>query len=71
MSKELSRGLNKVENSGNQNLHYDKVSRTYYLLVDGLKIVTHRQWYQLGSPAYVVSGSYEGCKGTKDRKTTE
>jgi hypothetical protein len=68
VSKELSRGLNKIEHNNETALHYEKATKTYYLIKDGLKIITHRQWYQLGSPAYIVSGSHEGCESTRKTK---
>jgi hypothetical protein len=36
--------------------------KTFYLLKDG-SAVSHREWYQMGSPNYVVVGSKSGCEG--------
>lgn len=59
--------LHRILNGGMQNMqkaYYSKKQfgsqKTYYLLKDGTT-VSHREWYQLGSPNYVVSGSKNGC----------
>ena len=42
------------------------IYKTYYLLNSGT-IITKREWYIRNCPEYIVSGSYEGCIGTKQR----
>ena len=61
----LHRNLN--EGMHNMQIAYSKKNasdfyKTFYLLKNG-SIVTHREWRQLGSPNYVVSGTKNGCEG--------
>ena len=42
------------------------IYKTYYLLKSGT-IITKREWHIRNYPEYIVSGSREGCIGTKQR----
>lgn len=69
VSNELSRGISMVEHSKDQQkaLHYKRATGSYYLIIDGHEVLTYREWYQLGSPAYLISGSYYECNKEKDK----
>ena len=63
--RRLHRNLN--EGLHNMQIAYSKKNasdfyKTFYLLKNG-SIVTYREWRQLGSPNYVVSGTKNGCEG--------
>ena len=68
VSNELTRGRSLVEHSKDQQaLHYKRATNTYYLIIDGHEVLTYREWYQLGSPAHLTSGSYYECNKQKDK----
>ena len=59
----LNHGLSETRTCSNKKEYHNG---TYYLLNDG-RVISHREWYQRNKPNHVVSGSMEGCNGTKSR----
>ena len=63
--RNLSHGLHQLQIAGKEKKK-STVGVTYYLINSG-EIVTFREWYQMGSPNYIVSGTIEGCQKNKER----
>jgi hypothetical protein len=63
--RNLSNGLYQLQNAGKEKKK-SNVGITWYLTKTG-EIITFREWYQSGSPAYIVSGTFEGCQKNKER----
>ena len=63
--RNLSHGLHQLQIAGKEKKKIS-VGITYYLTKKG-EIVSFREWYQMGSPSYIVSGTLEGCEKSKER----
>ena len=63
--RNLSNGLIQLQNAGKERKK-STVGITWYLTKTG-EIIPFREWYQSGSPAYICSGTYEGCQKNKER----
>lgn len=64
--RNLSHGLLQLKLSGKETKK-NTVGITYYLIKETREIKTYREWYQMGSPDYEVSGTKEGCEKYKER----
>jgi hypothetical protein len=63
--RNLSHGLHQLQIAGKEKKK-STVGITYYLIKSG-EIVSYREWYQMGSPSYIASGTLEGCQKNKER----
>ena len=61
LHRSLNGGMSNMQSAYNAKNASDNY-KTFYLLKNG-EIVSHREWRQMGSPNYVVSGSKSGCEG--------
>ena len=67
--RSLSHGLRQLEIAG-KDKKKSEVGITFYLLKDG-RIITFREWYQMDSPSYIVSGTRSGCEKSWIKKEAE
>ena len=67
LSTQLNFGLQQVKNYRKSSNESFADLTTYYLLKDK-SLVTFREWYQLGRPDYLFSGSRKGCLASIGRK---
>ena len=67
--RSLSHGLRQLEIAG-KDKKKSEVGITFYLLKDG-RIITFREWYQMDSPSYIVSGTRNGCEKSWVKKEAE
>ena len=65
MIRNLSHGLRQLNLAGKERKKTE-VGITYYLTKDK-EILSYREWYQKGSPSYIVSGTLKGCEKNKER----
>jgi len=64
--RNLSHGLNQLQIAGKEKKK-NTIGVNYYLIKDTREIVTFREWYQMGSPSYIATGTLEGCQKNKER----
>jgi hypothetical protein len=64
--RNLDHGMHKLSIAGNEK-KISTIGITFYLLKTN-EIKSYREWYQMGSPDYEVSGTWDGVKKHLKRK---
>ena len=67
MTRLLSLGRYQTTNYKKDVYLVDNSAKTFYLVKESMLVLSFREWHQLNGPSFIVSGSYNGCKKTKDR----
>jgi len=70
MTRLLSLGRYQATNYKKELYPVNNSGKSFYLVKDTLRVLCYREWYQLDCPSFIVTGSYNGCKKTKDRLIT-